>query len=826
MDSSPDTPDWSELERWFERLEGVGADERERLLSGLAESDPRLSRRLRDMTSPTAELYFDELLASVRSSTGRATLAAGSQLGRYHIQEELGRGGMGVVYRAHDSVLDRDVALKFLPSGSFSGKGAAHRFLTEARAAGNIDHPAICTIYEIDTSDPDRPFITMPVYDGVTVREMIREGPVSHDMARTIVRQAAEGLRAAHAAGVVHRDIKPSNLLVRADGQLKILDFGIAKMLQQQDTTGGTSRAGTVGYMSPEQATGQPTDQRTDLWSLGVVLFEMLSGRRPWQAPADGAVLHAISHEATPALPEGTPADLSKIVQRCLQKSPAARFASAQEIVQMLSTADASSRQGQRVRWIVLGAVLVALAGLVYKGTDLLLTEATVRLAVLPFEDLSSENRTGIGLGLTSDILTRMGGLPGLELVRGRHADREHMQAASGDLGVGYFLDGQVQQENGDLQVAVQLMAPDGRQLWSRTHRRQATSLLDVQGEIATAIADALALELTGEALSRLRRAPVSARAQDLYLSAMAALNERTPRSLPRAAGLFQQAVALEPDYADAWSGLAIANLLSAGTAYASFDLGFTMATHAANEAIGIDPQQALAYTALASVASEFEWDTDRADNQFAEALRLNPNLSEAHHLYASHLAETGRLQLALEHQRRAMLLDPVAPIHPTNYGQLLFYAGQHTRALSFLDEVVAEHPGFYVAHLNRSYPLLALGRWDDAIKALEDAEGVVEPQHLTRALKASALAWSGRTTAARVLLKALEDEADSVYVAPPLLAQIHIALGDTSRALDQLEQGFTSKDVYMTVLKPWPFAEPVRDNPRFQRILADMDRG
>ncbi|MFT4605827.1 MAG: adenylate cyclase [Rhodothermales bacterium] len=530
-----------------------------------------------------------------------------------------------------------------------------------------------------------------------------------------------------------------------------------------------------------------------------------------------------------------------RLVERCLKREPSERFESGSGLLEAMAAAGLASSglvsSGHLRKWApaYLAGCLVAvvLGVLIWQGAGSARParySGPLTVAVQPFADLTAGGKSaGIAEGLAADLLTRLGGLPGLRLIRSRKVGPDRLKAYGDSLSAQYFVTGHVQSDPENLRVFASLYdVADGSLRWTGSFDRAADRPLDVQSEIAEAIVGKLALELTQDDLAQLgRENGPNLLAQDAYLRGMSLVLNRTPGDLAAAAAHFFESTQLDPNFPDAWSGYAYSRMLEAGTAY-SPEKGsddYEDARAAALHALRLDPRQALAMTTLASIYSEFDWDVEKADSAFALAIAENPNSAEARHLHASHLAESGRLQLALAEQRLAGLLDPESLIHPTNLGLIQFYRRDNEASLRAFDEVIERDPTFYMAHLNRSLLMVAMGQPEASLESLSKAERLVGPQPVVRSLQASALAAAGKESESREILAELSELAETRYVSAPLFAQIYLALSDTSRALDYLELGLRDHDVYLTVMRPWPFLDVVRDNPRFQRVLEGMGR-
>ena len=652
----------------------------------------------------------------------------GETVTHYKILDKLGEGGMGVVYRAVDTRLGRQVAVKFLSPTLAQDGFALERFQREARAASSLNHPHICAIYDIGRHE-GQPFLVMELLDGRTLRARIGGAPLPVEITLELAGQIAEALDAAHAVGIVHRDIKGANLFITERGQLKILDFGLAKLAPtgtgssgadayadtalaataaaHVTTTGQT--LGTLSYMSPEQTRGEELDARTDLFSFGVVLYEMATGGEPFRGRTAALVTDAILH-STPkppsALNPSLPADFDHIVGKALEKDREMRYQSAADMRADLKrlrresgAAQAASGSGTVVlrptpgptvarRTVLLGlgalVLLAALGGVALKwwptGGG-----ALDSVAVLPFATTSGSADTEyLTDGITESLINGLSQLSGLHVsarsvvFRYKGHDVDAVKAGH-DLGVKAVVTGRVAVRGDRLVIQAELMnVADGTQLWGDQYNRPAADLLDVQDDIAREILDTLRVRLTGEEKAKAtKRYTDNAEAYQLYLQGRYHWNQGTIAGYKRAIEYYQQAIAKDAKYALAYAGLAD-SYLSLGSYYVE---SLSDAKAAANEAVTLDPSLAEAHVAVGHLKLWLDWDWPAAEREFTKGISLDANSALAHDQYAGYLSTLGRFADAIAEARRAQGLDPLSPIVNSHLGWLLLLGrGRSTR--------------------------------------------------------------------------------------------------------------------------------------------------
>ena len=704
-------------------------------------------------------------------------LASDALLSHYRIVSKIGAGGMGEVYLAQDTKLDRKVALKTLPAELAANQDRMRRFVQEAKAAAALNHPNIATIHEIGEADGVN-FIAMEFVDGATLREKIHQKQPDLRKLLRYLQHVAEGLAKAHAAGIVHRDLKPDNIMITRDGHAKILDFGLAKLIEQQPMTGGDSSEvatavmqqhstpgtvmGTVGYMSPEQAQGKTKeiDQRSDIFSFGCILFEATTGKKPFEGESVIKSLHMVVYEPAPPLADlnpSAPADLQRIVRRCLAKDADERYQSIKEVaielkelrrelegaavldttvspsleessqrpgdaetrsVSAASTqAGSMSSEASSAEYIVSGikrhklAVVIAVAALIIGGVGLAAylhardTETAIEsIAVLPFENQNRDPSVEwLSDGVTESIINNLAQLPNLRVSpRGTVFHYKGTQkdplAVGKELGVRAVLSGRFLQTGDDVTISVELVdVRDNKQLWGDRFNHKVSDALMMQQEISQQISERLRLKLSETEQQKMmaKRNTTNPEAYQLYLKGKFFWNKRTGESLKQAAELYRQAIEKDPNYALAYSGLAETYVLFSSYDVAPANDSMPQAKAAALRALEIDDSLAEAHTALGFYLSNYEWDRDGSEKEYRRAIELKPNYATAHHWLGADLANVKRFDDSLVEMRRAEELDPLSPIIGTNLGDTLVFARRYDEAIAQYKRTLVRNPNF-----------------------------------------------------------------------------------------------------------------------------------
>ncbi len=647
-----------------------------------------------------------------RSRPSEVHALIGKTVSHYRILELLGEGGMGVVYRAEDTRLGRTVALKFLPTGLTSDPKAKERFVLEARAASSLNHPNICTIHDIDETEDGQMFMCMACYDGETVKETLERGPLPIPQALDIALAVARGLGCAHERGIVHRDIKSANILTTEDGHVTILDFGLAKLKGQADLTTPGTTLGTVTYMSPEQARGEPVDERTDIWALGVVLHEMIAGRPPFDGEHPQAIIRAVLNDAARPLRDAcpdAPDELERIISKALAKRPDDRYPSAAAFIEDLEPVRESLRTG---------------------STGPRPSEARPRpsVAVLPFTNMSADPEQEYFCdGMAEEIINVLARLEGLRVVARTSAfafkdEKLDVREVGRRLDVESVLEGGVRKAGSRVRITAQLISvDDGFHLWSERYDRELMDVFAIQDEIAGAIVDRLKGELLGpdrDALSGHRTRDIEA--YTLYLKGRHHWNRRIPAAVEKARECFLQAIERDPDYADAYVGLADSWVVLENFRAVEPEEAFREAAAAVARALAIDGTLAEAYATRGWLKMVAEWDWAGAESDLRRAIELNPSYPSARQWYAVYLLVVGRSSEAIEESRRAEELDPLSPIIGTIVANLLENAGRNEESLAQYNKVLAMDPSFSIARLGLAGSRIRNGDLEGGLAEIE----------------------------------------------------------------------------------------------------------
>ena len=783
----------------------------------------------------------------------------GEAVSHYRILNRLGGGGMGVVYEAEDLNLKRHVALKFLPEEITATDDALERFKREAQSASALNHPNICTIYEIGEHQ-GRPFIAMELMKGQTLKHAIGGKPLEIDQVLELGSQIADALDAAHSEHIIHRDIKPANIFLTERGQTKLLDFGLAKQASDLEAntempTGSTPQnltrsgvtLGTVAYMSPEQARGQDLDARTDLFSFGVVLYEMVTGAQPFNGPTAGAMLEAIfvREPVQPVqLNSKVPADLERIITKALEKDRNLRYGSAAEMrtdLQRLKhdTAHRSIASPSVTRaivvpskkpWVVSAAILLLLIATIFyfvRQNKSSVTKATptasagkTSIVVLPFANMSGDkDQEYFSDGLTEELTDVLTKNPKLQVTsrtsafsfKGKDSD---IKTIARKLNVTYALVGSVRKAENQVRITAQLIqATSDSNLWSQTYDRDTKNIFAVQDEISDAVSNALKVTLEGKHAKAKEPVP---EAYNNYLQGRYFFGKRTKEDLERAITYFEKAVQIDPGFARAWVGLSTTRTAQADRSYIPAKEAYEKARKEAQKALQIDPNSAEAYVQIGWIKRSFDWDWVGADAAYHRALELEPDNANAIRGKAALASTLGRFEEAIKLDEQAVRVDPLRISAYNNSGLDFYYAGrlqEAEKAYRKVWEMNSDYPG---VHESLGFISLAQSKNQEALaEMLKEQEPIWRAQGLSLAY----YAVRDKQKADAALNELLQNHKDDPFT----IAEVYAYRGEIDKAFEWLERAYTTRDVGLSNMKGDPLLRNLEHDPRYTSFLRKM---
>ncbi|MEX2302246.1 MAG: protein kinase [Bryobacterales bacterium] len=748
---------------------------------------------------------------------GAPPLAAGEMVSHYEVIEKIADGGMGVVYKARDQRLDRLVALKFLACDSDCSRESMEHFLHEARAISQLNHPNIATIYDVG-SEGARRFLAFEYLAGGTLRAKIRDAaangpPLTPRQILSYARQVGEALSHAHRHGIIHRDVKSENALLTEDGVVKLTDFGVALVAGRESKTGGSGTAGTAAYMSPEQAQGLDVDARSDVFSFGVVLFELAAGRVPFHDRQEAVILYDIVHTKEPPLGQfrkDLPGGLQPIVSKALEKDPDDRYQSVDDMLRDLRALSETLRTP------------------VTRREPLRRPDPTI--AVLPFVDMSPQKDQEFFCdGVTEEIINALTGVKGLKVVsrtsafqfKGQPYD---IREIGQQLGVQTVLEGSVRKAGNLLRITVQhINVGDGYHLWSQRYDREMEDVFAIQDEIAQAVVDQLRQEMEVEQpAAPARKQTSSVDAYECYLQGRYFLNQRTEGTLNKSLECFRSATGKDSRYALAFAGLAEAYILLATGSYLEEPQQETLkkAREAAQRALDLDPHCAEAHVSMGLVRFRADWDFEGAEREFLQALEINEGYASGHHHYSMLLAMTMRLDEAVAQIERARELDPLALIISTAVGRIYYFADRYEDAIAQCKRTIALDPEFANAYFDLSITYAHAGRFAEAEETVSKLVGLAENRVRELIFQCRLTAQKGDLDQALGYYAKLQKLSETQRVDAYIWAILDVGLREYDRAMTWLRQAYEERDPPLLYIQCEHIWDPIRSRPDFQELI------
>mgnify|MGYP000979722577 CR=1 FL=1 len=864
----PDAERWQQIDQLFEAALERPPAARPAFLAEACGEDGELHREVSSLLAAAARAEDFIEASPVPSLLGTQGKRIGQTLGHYQLDALLGVGGMGEVYRAHDLRLGRGVAVKVLPPHLAQNHEAIRRFEREARAVAALSHPNILAIHDFGV-EGETSYAVMELLEGETLQARLARGTLPWPEAVAIAQAVAEGLAAAHAKGIIHRDIKAANIFLTTDGRVKILDFGIARvkaaLLKKEaqpalSPSGNTTKEGTLlgtpSYMSPEQVRAEKAEAPSDIFSLGCLLVEMLTGTAPFTRPTVAETLAAILRDEPPNLAKlgltgsKLPSALDRIARRCLAKAPDDRYQNAQDLAAELAVlverpprssgafrAVVAARAPQRVNWLQLALTLTAVALLIFASLTIrqwrqrAATPLRETLAVLPLTNASQNAELDyLCDGITENLTNKLAALPQLRVLSWSAAARYKGQAVDPravgqQLNARRLLLGKLTQHGDQLTIAVEMVdAADGSHLWGAMYQLAQAEALDLHASIAQQIAANLNVHPTAPQQAALaKRHTANPEAWQLYLKGRFFWNQRTSESFQQAIPFFEQALRVDPQFALAYAGLADTYVLR-DDAQMDYRAANEKAKEFAQRALQLDDSLAEAHATLAFAAFMLDWDWARADAEFRQTLQLNPNYATAHHWYAEYLVTQGRFDEALAEINQARELDPLSPAISKDVGVYLYFAHRFPEAVTQLRKTAELHPDF--KDLNDVYSWLA-NAYEQQGNYPEMLRAYLTFKHLSKAPAEelqqleSGFAQTGIAGYRRAKLAILQHKLQNGGTVRAIsVAHVYSMLGERDAALEWLDKAYADRHYGLTYLKVDPRFDRLRSDARFQALL------
>ncbi len=843
------TERWRQVEELFHAALAIAPDRRSAFLDEATDFDPGVREEVKSLLEAHERAgSMDSAVGEVAARWAREEMTLPRSLGRFRLLSPLGRGGMGEVWLAEDTKLRRKVALKFLPREFTADAERLIRFQREARTASALNHPAILTVHDIDQVEGIH-FIATEFVEGETLRALLTSGPLPPARALDIGRQIAAALAAAHSAGIVHRDLKPENVMLRPDGLVKVLDFGLAKLVEPKaldsslESTAAGAVVGTARYMSPEQARGLEVDPRTDIFSWGVVSYEMLGGRTPFTGATASDVLAAILTSDPAPLREtapGVPPEVEHVVHRALAKQRNERYSSFHELLQDLDSKSGGAAEevvlsppprgkrkwGRARKGFAAATALIALAAAgLYQQFGA--RRAMESIAILPFENMGSDQIDYLAEGIPEALINRFSQVAGLRVLPRstvfRHKGERDPVETARTLNVDAVLFGRVSERGGDVSVQVDLIDVRRQaQLWGEQYSRVATDALRIQEEIARRVTEKLQLELSESDRGRISKPTTrDPEAYQLFLRGRHLVENGDPDLQWKGIEYFKQAVARDPSFALAYAQIAFAyTYLDAVGALSGNEAG-PKAREYIDRALAIDDRLAEAHVYLGDVKTMYDWDWSGAEREYLRALALDPDSGMAHRSYAIYLACVKRFDEAIPEMKRALELEPLSSLFNHEMAAVFYFSRRFDDAIEQGRRAVELNSASFASYVYLAKALVQRGKFGEAVEAYAEALSTAYPG----AAKATRETFeaSGWTGVLRMRLDWDLEQLAGGYVSPYSIAELYAQLGEKDQAIHWLQKAMEDHDDYVTFYAVEPNLDIVRAEPRFQDMLRTL---
>lgn len=745
----------------------------------------------------------------------------GKSISHYTILAKLGEGGMGIVYKAKDIHLDRTVAIKFLSKQLSLDKEAKQRFIQEAKITSALDHPNICTIYEVDETENGQLFIVMAYYEGKSLKQLIGQSALPVEMSLKIASQILRGLLKAHSLGIIHCDLNPSNIFITQDGLVKILDFGLAKYKSQVKSSSMNYLMGTLGYISPEQALGQDLDQSSDLWSFGVILYEMLSGSLPFPGEYEQAIIYSIMNEEPEPISKldcEYSADLCKLLNKALTKNQKNRYSKVNEINHDLSLILSKLSKNKKST---------------EKSSSI--GSKSYRIAVLPFQNIGGSPKDDYFIdGMLEELISTISQIDQIRVIARASVMpykqvKKSIQQIGQELNVAYIIDGGIRLSENSTRISIQLIQVEHEaQIWSQNYDRKLEQVIDVQIDIAQKVAQALKTKLKIDKREQLEKiASQNLQAFQLYLKGKYHWNQRTKEGLIKSIDYFQKAIELDPTYALAYAGIADSNIILGDYGYLIPAKAYPKAEIAAYKAIELNNNLAQAHAALGCIKSIYSWDWIMAEYEFKKAIEINPAYVTAHHWYAiNFLTPFGKFEEALNEITQANELDPKSLIINTTMGLIHYFSGQYQMAEKYLNETLDSDANFSIARLFLSWVYEAQGNYKLSISLLKETSNFFDDPTIILAEMANIFASMGEKQEVIKILFKLERPSEIAKLSPYSMysvAAVYSKMRIKNKTIQMLNRAYAERCYRLIYLKVDPKFETMRSDADFISLMKKI---